>query len=95
MSPNASDGLSVDQKIAKIVDFGIPIENVKVHPDCEPDAPRMILLRREAEYGFKILGSFVGTDSFVVNALRGKMERLNEVIYTWVSNYLPCRNSEK
>ena len=62
MSPNLSDRLSVDQKIARILDLGIPIKNIEVHPDCEPDAPRELILKREREYGFKMLGSFVGTD---------------------------------
>lgn len=80
LAPNASDSLSIDQKIAKIVDLGIPVENIKVHPDCEPDAPRELLLRREAKYGFKMLGSFIGTDSFVVNTLSGKMERFDTLL---------------
>ena len=82
LSPNTSDRLSVDQKIARTLDLGTPIENIKVHPDCEPDAPREFILTREREYGFKTLGSFVGTDSFVLNALQGKIVRLDEVAST-------------
>ena len=76
LSHNPSDRLSVDQKVARILDLGIPNENIKVHPDCEPYAPRELILKRQREYGFKMLGSFVGTDSFVLNALQGKAARV-------------------
>ena len=65
------------------MDLGVPIENIKVNPDCEPDAPRATIVRREREYGFKMLGSFIGTDSFVLNALKikGETDRLDELVW--------------
>ena len=77
---NGCDGFTVDQKVAEIVEHGIPLENMKVHPDCQPGVSPSEIMRRESKWGFKILGSFVGSDALnIKNALIVKMEKIHEV----------------
>ena len=38
--------------------------------------------KRKAEWGFKILGAYVGTDEFVMNALQQKMESIRKITQT-------------
>ena len=52
------------------------MDNIKIHPDCQHDASCVLRDRRAAEWGFKVLGTFVGTDQFVVKALKQKSEAL-------------------
>ena len=54
--------------------LGIPPNNFKIHPDCQSGLSPDLVARRKVEWGFKILGAFVGTDEYVVSALRRKMD---------------------
>lgn len=43
------------------------------------------LTARRADWGFKILGAFVGTDEYVMNALRMKMRDIQNLTNVAVS----------
>ena len=62
--------------------LGAPTQSVKVHPDCQSGAPSALVAKRKAEWGFKILGAYVGTDEFVMNALQQKMESIRKITQT-------------
>ena len=61
----------LNDKIQLLMSLGLSVNNIKIHPDCQRDVSC-----RATEWGFKALGAFVGTDEFVVNALKQKSEAL-------------------
>ena len=69
----------LNQKLGILTALGLPLENIKIHPDCQPQSPMDLLAKRRVEWGFKILGAFVGTDEYVVASLRPKMDSLREL----------------
>jgi len=58
-----------------------------VHPDCQLDISIALADERRAEWGIKILGAYVGSDEYVVNALRCKMVSIREL--TQIMLYYP------
>ena len=48
--------------------FNIPRDNIQVHPENDPTV--------EERYGIKLLGGFVGTDSFITKQVRLKLQEL-------------------
>ena len=62
--------------------LGIPTQNIKVHPDCQSATPTALAAKRRAEWGFKMLGAYVGIDEFVMNALQQKMESIRKLTQT-------------
>ena len=82
MSPS-TQRLSSDElhrRIRLLIDLGVPAQNIKIHPDCELGVSSALVDKRKAEWGFKILGGYVGTDEFVMNALQQKIEYLLVVV---------------
>ena len=69
----------LDRRIATLMALGLPRENIRIHPDCQPDCSPEVAAKRRFEWGFKILGAFVGTDEFVMASLRPKMEGLRKL----------------
>ena len=69
----------LDRRIATLTALGLPRENIRIHPDCQPDCSPEVAAKRRFEWGFKILGAFVGTDEFVMASLRPKMEGLRKL----------------
>ena len=66
MAPSAHS-LSDDElndKIQLPMSLGLSVDNIKIHPDCQRDASCVLRDRRAAEWGFKVLGAFVGTRFF-------------------------------
>ena len=61
------------------LNLNLTANNIKIHPGCQRDVSCVVRDRRAAEWGFKVLGAFVGTDEFVVNALKQKSEALKEL----------------
>ena len=53
-----------------------------MHPDCQLDVSIALADERRAEWGIKILGAYVGTDEYVVNALRCKMASIRKLTQT-------------
>ena len=81
MSPS-TQRLSSDElhrRIRLLIDLGVPAQNIKIHPDCELGVSSALVDKRKAEWGFKILGAYVGTDEFVMNALQQKMESIRKI----------------
>ena len=81
VAPNAqrlSDD-DINDRVQLLVSMGISIDNIKIHPNCQPDAPDDLKARRAAKWEFKILGAFVGTDEFVMNAIRQKSKTLKDL----------------
>ena len=56
----------MDVRIRALTNLGIPVDNVKIHPDCQSFVSPSVLVKRRVEWGFKILGAFVGTDEYVL-----------------------------
>ena len=57
----------LDRRIHVLNALGIPTQNIKVHPDCQSATPTALAAKRRAEWGFKTLGAYVGTDEFFMN----------------------------
>ena len=57
------------ERINVLVNLGLPIDNIKVHPHiincCQPSVSPIVLAKRSVQWGCKILGAFVGTDEYV------------------------------
>ena len=70
------------QRLAVLTALGLPLENIKIHPDCQPQSPPDLVAKRRVEWGIKILGAFVGTDEYVLTSLRPKMESLRKLSQT-------------
>ena len=66
-------------RIHALVNLGIPIGNVKIHPECQPCVSPSVFIKRNIEWGFKILGAFVGTDEYVLCNLESKMSKIDRV----------------
>ena len=82
MAPS-TQRLSSDElhrRIRLLIAPGVPAQNIKIHPDCEFGVSSALVDKRKAEWGFKILGAYVGTDEFVMNALQQKIEYLLVVV---------------
>ena len=69
----------LNDRVQLLMSLGLSASNIKIHPDCQRDVSCVVRDRRAAEWGFKVLGAFVGTDEFVVNALKQKSEALKEL----------------
>ena len=50
----------LDVKVQKIVDLGVPACNIKIHPSCQIGSIHESF--RRDNWGFKVLGAFIGTD---------------------------------
>ena len=72
----------IKRKIQVLNDLGVPTQNIKVHPDCQLNVSSVLADERRAEWGIKILGAYVGTDEYVVNALRCKMVSIRKLTQT-------------
>ena len=78
----------IRDRVEMLTSVGISIDNMIIHPYCQPDAPKDLKTRRRAEWGFKILGAFVGTDQFVIDALNQEMKTfqgLTDVMLRYLS----------
>ena len=69
----------LDVRIRALTNLGIPVDNIKIHPDCQSFASPSVLVKRRVEWGFKILGAFVGTDEYVLRQLNNKMNKLHKL----------------
>ena len=62
-----------------ITQLGIPISNVKVHPNNQQNISLELYNSRLNQWGFKVLGAYVGTTEYIENSLNTKMHNINEV----------------
>ena len=62
-----------------ITQLGIPISNVKVHPNNQQNISSELYNSRLNQWGFKVLGAYVGTTEYIENSLNTKMHNINEV----------------
>ena len=67
-------------RVELLPSLGIPIENSKIHPDCQRDVSADMTTWRRAEWGFKILRAFMGMYEFELNTLRQKVKRIQNLI---------------
>ena len=84
MSPS-TQRLSSDElhrRIRLLIALGAPAQNIKTHPDCELGISSALVDKRKAEWGFMMLGAYIGTDEFVMNALQQKMESIRKLTQT-------------
>ena len=54
MDPTAEKELTADElnrKLDALVELGIPVKDVKIHPDCQRDLPTHVVATRRAEWG--------------------------------------------
>ena len=81
MAPTNS-GLSQKEMSARInvlMSLCIPIENIKIHPNCQPHASSRVVTKRRIEWGFKILGALLETDEYVLDTLNDKMKKMQKL----------------
>ena len=84
MAPSI-ERLSADElhrRIRVLIALGIPTQNIKVRPDCESGVSSFLADKRKTEWELKILGAYVGTDEFVMNASQQKMESIRKLTQT-------------
>ena len=71
------------ERINFLVNLGLPIDNIKVHPHiincCQPSVSPVVLAKRSVQWGCKILGAFVGTDEYAIHELGNKMRKINNL----------------
>ena len=75
-SPNASTFEQIEERVQALNLLGIPVSNVKIHPKCQSQASPHVEQHRKINWGFKVLGAFVGTDDYVTQALQLKTQSL-------------------
>ena len=46
-------------RVNLLMRLGVPIQNIKVHPQCQSFVSPMMLTKRRVEWGCKVLGSFI------------------------------------
>ena len=54
------------ERVDALTSLGVPIENIEVHPHCQSFVSPRALAKRRLEWGYKILGAFVGADEYVL-----------------------------
>ena len=64
----------------KIVDLGVPACNIKIHPSCQIGSIHESF--RRDNWGFKVLGAFIGTDEYVKRSLNKKVRSLDSTVET-------------
>ena len=57
----------------------MPIQNIKVHPQCQSFVSPMVLTKRRIEWGCKVLGSFIETNEYVLRELNNKMSKIHKL----------------
>ena len=67
------------ERVNALMNLGVPIENIEVHPQCQSFVSPTVLAKRRIEWGCKILGRFVGTDEYVLHQLNAKMSEINKL----------------
>ena len=72
----------MNKRINALMDLGLPMENIKIHPDNQSVVTPSVVTKRRTEWGCKILGAFVGTDEYVIHELGSKMNRLEKLTDT-------------
>ena len=66
-------------RVNVLMSLGVPMENIKIHPDCQPHASSRVVAKRRIEWGFKTLGAFVGANEYVLDALNNKMKKTQKL----------------
>ena len=90
MAPTAKKH-TVDElrtKLATLIAMGILAQKIKIHPDCQCGLPAEVVANRKAEWDIKILGAFIGTDDYIMSALRRKMEDIRIVAVSKRASYI-------
>ena len=95
MSPdsNATTEDELENRIHILNSLGIPTSNVKIHPRCLRQTSSQLEEFRRRNWGFKVLGAFVGTDDYVNQALQDKTRSLEsevEVLLSYPNSQARC-----
>ena len=95
MSPdsNATTEDDLEKRIHILNSLGIPTSNVKIHPRCLLQTSSQLEEFRRRNWGFKVLGAFVGTDDYVNQALQDKTRSLEsevEVLLSYPNSQARC-----
>ena len=87
-------GDELNKKLEALTALGIPLENIKIHPDCQSGLSSDVVARRQLERGFKTLGAFIGTDEYVLSALRRKthdFQKFTQTLLLYPNIQARCR----
>lgn len=67
----------LERKLQTIMELGIPVSNIKIHPNYQEGICPELIRSRQHESSFKVLGAFVGTEDYVKNSLNKSSNRLS------------------
>ena len=62
MAPIGRGDISQDELFCRVnllTTLGVPIQNIRVHPQCQSFVSPAVLTKRRLEWGCKVLGSFL------------------------------------
>ena len=62
-----------------IMELGIPMSNNKIHSNTQQNIPMELYQSRLKQWGFKVLGAYVGTKEYIKISLNSKMEVIKRV----------------
>ena len=71
--------LQLEDRISHLVRLGIPRSNIKIHPKCTTSCSSSLSAVRDEQFGFKVVGAFVGSSKFVETNLITKMPTFQHV----------------
>ena len=81
MAPIGRD-ISQDELFCRVnllMTLGVPIQNIRVHPQCQSFVSPAALTKRRLEWGCKALGSFIGANEYVLRELNNKMTKIHKL----------------
>ena len=76
---NPLNDLQWNTRIKLLTDRGILRENIRLHPNCQPEKDDYLKQQRAEKWGFKVLGAYVGHNEYITNALQKKADQLEHL----------------
>ena len=60
----------LQSRVNTLIDLGFSMDMIKIHPDSVSLSEEPVdVQKREEEYGFKLLGAYIGSDTYIRNNL--------------------------
>ena len=65
----------LQSRVKILLDLGFSMDMIRIHPDSVSlNEEPVDVQKREEEYGFKLLGAYIGSDTYILNNLLKKIE---------------------
>ena len=83
ISPPANHSLSevqLEDRVKRLEKLGVPRANIKIHPNRQDSCSSCLSAAREEQFGFKVLGAYVGLTKYVMASLNTKFPQLQRIM---------------